>query len=172
LKITVSKPKYYRRNAELFEIIHKPKKHHEFLLQSQIQSEQPNSFWFEKTSRVKNFAIVISNDDNATLEIERIKAFQWNRTLTAYFEKGTSYTLMIGNDSVNFPVYDLGNFKNKISSKINFVKVAEPVKTATNRPAEETGFSFLNNKLFVWIAIGVVILFLGYISIKMLKEMK
>jgi len=110
----------------------------------------------------------ISNDDNPPIKIKAVKVYWMPYSLIAYLQKGKSYKLNFGAKGVSAPVYDLINFKDSISS-VSPVALGAIVSIAqTKAQAASAGPS---NKTLIWAALAIVLLLLGVMSTRMIKEM-
>lgn len=173
MEIVVSGAKYYRRSATLLEKrirITKNGKRTEYY--SEIQN-------FELTSgrsaiielsnvRAQEFLISIDNQDNPPLNISEVKVFQLNRYLTAWLEQGESYSLKFGQRQLSAPNYDLKYFRDSIPDQVAILKVANIKKL--DKIEAKASDTFFNSKAFIWIAIVAVMLVLGVMSVKMVRE--
>lgn len=181
----------YYRAATLYEIVetteHGIKKESERYLSSTILSSLNTNEMNLGRRRVKNLVLRINNDDNQPLIIDTVRAFQVKHYLVADLESNKRYFIRFGNDSIPAPVYDLGYFKDKIpaspeviqsgirkdisAKQISVVSPGAKKEAAAETPAK-LGDSIFKDKRIIWGAIGIVILLLGFMTMKMLKEMK
>ena len=169
LVIKASKPAYYFRNAKicLKRIDKKGRTHYDVLDYIALNSNSDFTSYFSDFEN-KEFYIVIDNKDNPPLENIEIEAYQLNRYLITHLEKAQDYKLVFGNKNIiTKPNYDINHFKNSVAKnipvlrtqtiqKIEF-KIKKKVKAST---------------IWMWAAIGIVALLLGYISYKMITEME
>ena len=172
LEIDVSGVRYYRRNARLFEKRLGTRNGERTEYYNPIEN-------FELTTgrkaiidlmkvRGQEFLIEIENKDNPPLVISSVKGFQLNRYLTAWLNKDTRYTIQFGQAALSPPVYDLGFFKDSIPNDVEIIEPGEiKILTKNRAEAQET---FFNNKNIIWGAIVVVMLILGYMSVKLIRE--
>jgi hypothetical protein len=79
----------------------------------EITSKKPTSIELPAL-KVKELLIVIDNQDNPALEIERVNAYQLNRYLTAWLSSTTKYTVKVGQPDLSAPLYDISFFKDSI----------------------------------------------------------
>lgn len=115
-----------------------------------------------------NLTLSIENGDNPALSINEIKAYQLNRYLIAWLTKGESYKIGFKGKDVVAPSYDLEYFKDSIPSNAQVLKINDlqsiEEKTASDSP------TLFTSKTIIWVAIGAVIILLGFMSLKMVKE--
>jgi len=112
--------------------------------------------------------MVVENEDNPSLEIDTCKAFGLNRYLTAWLKKDMSYVLKINGDELAVPQYDLSFFKDSIPSNPAVVSMGE-VTLLSNGQTQES-FTFFTTRAFIWVAVIVVIVILGFMSVRLLNE--
>jgi hypothetical protein len=139
--------------------------------------------------RVKHLCLHIDNEDDQPLRINKVIPIQIRHYLVAYLEKGKSYYIKYGNDSVAFPRYDVRYKADMLAvSRLSIVGTGKrealyvpgsppesphSKSTAPQNPAPEVeGTSFMENKAAIWASIVVVVLVLGWMSVRMLREME
>jgi hypothetical protein len=164
---------YYLRQATLYtereRLTKKGKKEKflEYIGDLQLNSRQEN-VQFIRTVKTDNLLLEIANDDNPPLEIRGVECFQIGRHLTSWLSGHTEYWLKFGTDELNAPVYDLEFFKDSIPSDPGFVKAG--VVSRIKLGSASTQQSFFSTRAYIWAAIIVVIIFLGFMSLKMIRE--
>ncbi|MDR0799146.1 MAG: hypothetical protein LBN18_05255 [Dysgonamonadaceae bacterium] len=117
--------------------------------------------------------IVIDNKDNRPLQIRGITAFQLNRYLTVYLEKGERYTLYCGDPNLPAPQYDLVYFEKNIPENLCVLELPtlENISQQEISPMPQKT-NFMETQTFLWLIIGGVGLLLLWICYTMMKEMK
>jgi len=166
---------YFMRNARLFRQRRKSLQNGrmeqslELIRELQLTSKQPTTIAFD-AMKEKELLLVVENDDNPPLEINSIKAYQLNRYFTAFLKKGVRYFVRIGNTDQPAPVYDISFFKDNIPATVPTL-MAGDVRLLTGHTPEQP-FTFFTTKLFVWGAIILVILILGYMSVGLLRDVR
>jgi hypothetical protein len=169
LVFKVGKPLYYYRNARLC-IKRKDKKgrvHYDAVEYLVLNSNSDLTYYFKAFNNA-DFYLVIDNEDNPPLENIELEAFQLKRSLIAYLEAGKQYHLEFGNEKLLVaPNYDIAHFKNKIGSAIPEVTTGN-VELIKYQSMKKT----TNSTLWIWLAIGLVAILLGYLSFKMITEME
>ncbi|WP_162054946.1 DUF3999 family protein [Pontibacter pamirensis] len=118
--------------------------------------------------QVQELTIVIDNADNPPLQIADITPLQFNRYLVANLEANETYTLYFGDKDAAAPLYDLEFFSDSIPSDLP-VLMTTNIHTVTERQ-QATGWNA--SKFLLWAAIGVVVAGLGYMTVRMLREME
>jgi hypothetical protein len=123
------------------------------------------------TDKLPDLYLQIINQDNPPLKVTEIKAYQITHNVIAYLQKGKPYKFVFGNDKATEPSYDLANFKDSISS-VKTLSIGNIGLIAQSASKEETktANSFFANKTVMWSALLVVLLILGAMSLKMIKE--
>ena len=135
----------------------------------ELSSRGGNSFYINTTSFSVGDPIVIMNRDNPPLKVTSIKAYGLIRYLCAYLEQKRIYTVEINDSYTSQPDYDIEHIDKEIIPKdIATVRTVGLEKHVTP-PREKRWFEKI---LFLWSAIGLVGLFLGFICWKVLMEMK
>ena len=172
LSFIISGQPFYHRQATLYEkATRKNRKgklenYNRFLRNMELTSTHEATLTLN-AGKLKDLLLIVENGDNPILNFTLVNALQQNRYITAWLEPEEKYSLKIGAGDLSAPVYDLDYFKDKIPNQ-------PPVLSLT-------GFLFLeaksNNhttsvfkKEYIWSAIGLVSLVLGYMSWKMIQE--
>lgn len=164
----VDKPTYFYRNARIC-LKHTDKKgrvYYETLEYITLNSNSDLTF-YQSDFKYKEFYVVIDNEDNPPLENIKIEGYQLNRYLVAHLNSDNKYKLVFGNKKINnLPNYDIAHFKNSMP-------VAIPILTtgAIELIKYKLKKKITTSTLWIWGAIGLVALLLGYMSYKMITEM-
>lgn len=118
-------------------------------------------------SKTKKLKIEIINYDDEPIELSEIKAFSEQCRLIANLPVSDNVYLTYGKENDNSPNYDLVHFKDKIPKELSNVDYgAEQVKIISiNKPEQ-----LIENKMWLWIVMGVVIAIIGYFALSMLKK--
>ena len=120
-------------------------------------------------NRYKQLFLVIENEESEPLLIKNIKAYQKNMELIAYLEKDKPYVIKAGQLNMQLPRYDLRYFSDSISNPIPFINV---LNFKINKEEAVVKDSASSKKSWMWIAIGLLILFLSYLSYYVIKDMQ
>ncbi len=154
--------KYYKRNVVVYDknTITAP------LTQDTISSERLAPI--ELGAKTNRLLLVINNEDNAPLFLQKAMAFGLHTSITAYLEKDVQYSVYFGDASAFAPSYDLQYFSDSIGSNIHplTIKMIEKISGASHKKSEK---SFVGKGL-LWTIILVVLLLLIYFSIAMIKD--
>lgn len=168
LAMDVAGPELYHRNCLLGTYItNKQRKTFQELGYYELSSTGHNP-WETNKIRAKELIIVIENSDNIPFTSVKLKAFQLNKYLIAKLKPGETYQVQAGNNKLTYPDYDLKYFVDSIPDTLPILQTSI-TKTAGT---EATGVSqTFFTKTILWLVIVVVICFLGFLSVRMLKEM-
>ncbi|MBA4058120.1 MAG: hypothetical protein C0490_25610, partial [Marivirga sp.] len=173
LELSMKGQPYFLRKAKLFlkreRTLKKggSEKFYDFLQEIELNSKHQTMIELGRM-KVQALLVVVENEDNPPLEIASAKAYLVNRYLTAWMEARKHYVIRIGTDQFAKPVYDLSFFKDRIPDDPERLAVGEI--TLFKNKVTEPGFTFFTTKTFVWAAIVFVIVILGYMSVRLLKE--
>jgi hypothetical protein len=118
--------------------------------------------------KAKDLVMVVENDDNPPLKIAMVKAYQQSRHLTAWMKKGDGYQIVIADAKLGEPVYDLSFFRDSIPAQLPLLKVGEIVPVRTLRVSVPA--TFFKNRNIIWGAIIFIVVLLGFMSIRLVRE--
>lgn len=117
-----------------------------------------------KTKKIK---IEVINHDNNPIKISEVKAFSEQCRLVAKIPVSDNIYLVYGKENDNAPNYDIIHFKDKIPDTLSNVAYgAEQIKITPISKASP----LMESKNWLWIAMGIVILIIGYFALSMLKK--
>jgi hypothetical protein len=118
---------------------------------------------------LRNLRITIQNHDNQPLKIDSVILQSAVHQLTARFTEEADYYLVYGNKNASAPNYDISNFSEKIPKELSLLEIGEE-KAVSSKP-EKSGKPnyYFRNKLWLWAIMGVIILVLGWFTLKMIK---
>ncbi|MVM37923.1 hypothetical protein GO730_10485 [Spirosoma sp. HMF3257] len=117
--------------------------------------------------KAKDLYVVIANDDNPPLKVQAVQAYQLTTYLLANLVAGQSYQLHFSADNGTAPIYDLTPFKTVVPGNQPIVGVGSLHPMGT--PGEQTA-SFFTDSRVIWPALGLVLLVLGLLSYRMLRD--
>ncbi len=165
----------YQRTASLYAVRpasgeRRRRKHRrDFIANFQINSRHEKTQRFP-TTKTDNLLLEVINGDNPPLVISDLRIHQVSRYLVAWLKKGDSYTLKFGGEEMPTPVYDLRLFQDSIPQDVKEIQPGEV--QAIGSPTGSEQATIFTTRLFVWIAILVVIIVLGVMSVRMLRQTK
>ncbi|HET9053247.1 MAG TPA: hypothetical protein VFM90_03690, partial [Cyclobacteriaceae bacterium] len=118
--------------------------------------------------KTNNLTLCIDNGDNPALSIDELETYQLNRYLTAWLTKGQAYTVGFTGKDTSPPRYDLAYFRDSIPANAQVLKINDLQPIVTEPVSGDP--TFFTSKTIIWIAIGAVIILLGFMSLRLVKE--
>jgi len=115
---------------------------------------------------VQKLRIIIHNQDNEPLKIEGLAAKGFPAYLVARFSKPAKYYLAYGDVKARMPRYDIARFKENIPKKIATLQLGPILKTKQAAKQQP----LFTNKLWLWGLMAILIVVLGGLSLKMMRE--
>jgi hypothetical protein len=132
-----------------------------------LNSLEKNEFKFNSTV-IKNIRIIISNQDNEPLNINSIQAEGYVYELIARFAEPGDYFLTYGNNNIGKPDYDISRFEDKIPKIMTALQLAKE-ELIEKDPKPKPPRPYLNQNS-LWLVMILIIVILGWFSIKMIKQ--
>ncbi len=138
-----------------------------YLLNTSVLTSTKNNSIHCNNEATKKIKVEIQNNDNAPIIISEIKVFGEQCRLIANLPASKNTYLAYGKKNDHQPVYDIEHFKNKIPASLPEINYgAEQAKiTSIEKPNP-----LIENKKWLWIIMGAVILIIGYFALNMLKK--
>jgi hypothetical protein len=168
LIVNVTEPELYHRNCSLGNYVsHKQKKVFQESGYYELSSTDHSPWEINKT-RTKELVIVIENSDNVPFTAVKVKAFQLNKYLIAKLEPGETYEVRTGNNKLTLPDYDLKYFTDSIPANLVLLHTSEVKATGLETSGVSKTFF---TKTVLWVVIVLVIGLLGFLSVRMMKDM-
>jgi Protein of unknown function (DUF3999) len=132
-----------------------------------LNSIEKNEFKFNSTI-LKRLEFFIENQDNQQLKIDsfEIKGFEY--TLMTRFTEPATYYLVYGNNKTSKPNYDIDHFTDKIPPTVTPLKLGKE-QVIEKEPALHRAPLF-QNKMWLWGIMTVIIIILGWFSVKMMRK--
>lgn len=173
LMVRVNSPAQYHRGAELGQltplVISRKRKRSQigqaFSTEARfVVSSTGDSVLNLPSVLTEKRCIRIANADDPPLQIRAIEAAQMRTYLVANLLANSTYTLEFGDKQLAAPVYDLTQFKANIPAVL-------PAATVGPMTAPDALVQKPSRKIspyMLWLAIGTVLAFLGYMSYQML----
>lgn len=117
----------------------------------------------------KQFRIIIENNDNKPLKINSLYLKTIVKGIVFETEENGDYFLCYGNEKLFAPHYDLVQFEKQIAEQQkDTVFLSEEIPL--NRSTPHQVKPLFENKLWLWLIMGMIILVLGYFSLKMISK--
>ena len=136
-----------------------------FVLNSKMNASFAFPEFFEK-----EFIIEIDNQDNPPLVIEKIQLFQSPKYVLANLKDGENYEIVV---SKNFtkPNYDIVNFIPNADEMLDVIAIDnfKPIETVSK---QEKPKAFWQTQWFLWTAIVVAGIIIGYFALGLLKDVE
>lgn len=137
------------------------------LERSVLSSLENNGVYFESTI-AKKLRVEIENFDNRPLNIEGVIAKGYTHKLVARFGENANYYLVYGKKTANKANYDISKFTANIPGNISEVKLSD--EKVIDKKEESKTSPLFENKLWLWIVMGLIICTLGWFTIKMMQK--
>jgi hypothetical protein len=137
------------------------------LFSGTMHSLEKNEFvWSNVTTQ--QLKVYITNQNNQALNIHAVEVKGYVHELLARFTEPATYYLVYGHKSGSKPVYDINYFADKIPQNLTALTLGEELvidkeKTLGTEP-------LFKNKLWLWCIMGLIVLVLGWFSLKMMKS--
>jgi hypothetical protein len=132
-----------------------------------LSSMEENAFKFSSKT-VQQLKIIIDNQANEPLTISSIEVKGYVHELVARFTREASYFLVYGNNAAVLPQYDIARFSDNIPETLTTLELGDELKIEKTE-APVTNPLFINEK-WLWVVMIVIILLLGWFSIRMLTK--
>jgi len=163
LELQVTGPRFYKRVLQVYTgSIGSAEELGEYTLRPDTPAIFPVSI------KTNHLLLKIQNDDNPPLHVSAAAAFQLNKYLFTWLEKGKTYTLLFGDSTAIAPVYDLQYFKDSIGQTPALIAYG---KTAHNKRDENQARAPTKNSRFlIWVALGGVSIVLLLLTAKMARQ--
>ncbi|MBL0328994.1 MAG: hypothetical protein IPP64_06170 [Bacteroidetes bacterium] len=138
-----------------------------YIITTSVFSSLEDNIIFCNNSKTKKLKLEIINYDNEPIVIDEIKAFAEQCQLVAKLPVSKNLYLVYGKENDNSPKYDLVHFKDKIPNELSNADYgAEQIKVTLANNSEP----LIKSKVWLWIAMGVVLVIIGYFALTMLKK--
>jgi hypothetical protein len=160
LDFEITGPQFYKRRARLMDK-DRVSSIASFDIVSTHQLSIPLSL------KAAELQLYVQNDNNPSLRFSSARAWQLRRSLTAWLEAGHTYKVGVG-DSLRAPVYDLEFFRDSIPAQPPVLQLGEVTKFT--HAVEATTPTYFTNRNIIWVAIAIVVIVLGVMSVRLLRE--
>jgi hypothetical protein len=140
-------------------------KYYQTLYDGHLTSYKANDFVFD-WELVRELRMVLQDSDNGPLKIQQISAGGPEIHLISLLKPGNNF-MLYGADAVSSPSYDLVHFENRIPEVTTFASLGSPEKIVFAEPDADPLFE---NKLWLWGLMVLMILALGFFTVKMMKQ--
>lgn len=136
----------------------------EFVTSFQLSSLNLNYISFSPLI-TKSVKLVVEELDNPPLKIESVLIKKPSVVLISQLNTKNNYTLFYDNPTIHKPNYDIANFSSYIPDSLQFANLKnENIVIISHKD------SLITNELWLWIILVIVILIMGYFTLKMIKK--
>lgn len=132
-----------------------------------LNSIEKNEFTFKSTT-LQKLKLVIHNQDNQALTIDKIEVKGYVHDLVARFTEPATYFLSYGNERASKPRYDIEQFLEKIPNTLTTLDLGK--EQVVEKPAMSQTKPLFENETWLWAVMLIVIALLGWFSIKMIRK--
>ena len=139
--------------------------YYEPLTTGYLTSIESNDFQFEVVN-TRKLKLTIYNEDNAPLTIESVTASGPQIQLITQLKTGSNY-LFYGDETLSPPAYDLVHFTTHVPEILNILATEAEEKLIADK---QKGAPLLENKLWLWGAMILIIGLLGFATLKMMSK--
>jgi len=132
-----------------------------------LNSIEQNDFYCSSTIAQK-FRIIIQNQDNLPLNVNAVEIDGYAHEMAVRFTEPAQYFLTYNSNFASKPKYDIERFPDNVPEVLTTVKLgAEQIIEKEQKPVNEPLFE---NKTWLWGVMVVIILLLGWFSVKMMRK--
>lgn len=161
-----SKPDFYRQ-AALFDSVSYNKEN------LTLSSRKENLFYMNDFFFTPQTTITIDNQRNLPLTVDSIKMYGLSRYACIYLEGGKKYYLYLNTQETVSNTYDIEYFRDEISVDLPTLQLMnQQYYVPVERPEVPRELSLIEQPVFLWSVIIIVGLFLLFLCIRMINEMK
>lgn len=128
-----------------------------------LSSFDTGPYGFEE-ARSGRFRITIENGDSPPLRITSVGALGYRYELKARLPKAEEYWVHYSDPDATRPVYDIENFSEQIPDELPELGLGSEVESARPNAA------YFESTVWLWAALAVVILLIGWFSVRLLRK--
>lgn len=143
------------------------KYNYNILASGTLNSIEKNEFKFNSLT-LQKLKILIDNQNNQPLSIDTIRIRGYLTELIARFTEPATYFLTYGNTKAVRPKYDIEQFTNKIPGTLQTLELGNEM--IIGKDAKLIIEPLFKNKIWLWGIMSIIILILGWFSLKMLRK--
>ena len=111
---------------------------------------------------------MIANGDNVQLKIAELRLFADRYMIYSYLEAGKTYTLLLGDSTLQRPVYDLEHFSSQLPANMTTLTHGAITPVGTHSGSSTSGGA--DSKIWLWVSIIAVILLLALLTLRLVKD--
>ena len=132
-----------------------------------LNSIEEKTFTCNSTT-VRKLKIIMNNQDNQPLNVDNIEVMGYVHELATRFNQPATYFLTYGNSSAYKPQYDIARFTDKIPEVLTTLELGEELMIEKKLKPEKS--PLFKNPAWLWAIMVLIILLLGWFTLKMLKN--
>ncbi|MBK9737453.1 MAG: DUF3999 family protein [Saprospiraceae bacterium] len=132
-----------------------------------LNSMEKSEFIFTGTM-LQKLQIIVDNRDNTALQIDSVAVQGFVYELTARFNEAATYYLTYGNNRATKPQFDIDHFIDKIPAILTTLKLGDEL--LIKKEAIHETEPLFKNKAWLWAIMTIVIMLLGWFSLKMIRQ--
>tara|TARA_R110002049_G_scaffold245100_1_gene418958 strand:- start:28152 stop:29378 length:1227 start_codon:yes stop_codon:yes gene_type:complete len=132
-----------------------------------LTSIAPNEFKFKSTITQK-LRLVIDNHDNQPLHLSKIETKGYKHQLLARFSQPAVYYLTYGKPLAQPPRYDVSEVNFKKPENLTTLRLGQP-ENISKKDSKKINPIF-EDTLWLWMTMGVIIIVLGWFTLKMMLK--
>lgn len=110
--------------------------------------------------------LLINNEDNLPLQVQEIKTAVSNRYITTYLDSGSTYKLIMHNETAVLPNYDLDRINSPVPDSIAFLQFSDIRAFPANVQPAVTAKT---DQWILWSAVAAALIMLLFFTFKMIK---
>lgn len=172
----VDGPEMYLRHAELQQVVRNAdgKISYQPYRSLELSSKKVNELDLG-ADRASQYRLVIDNKDDRPLKVSGVRAYQLMRYAEAQLDPANAVELRIFPEIAPSPEYDLVHFSADIPADAPLVQVgtisAIPRETKPVPAKVEEDKPLFSNKAWLWVGLVAIVLLVGYMAVRVLKDM-
>jgi len=139
--------------------------YYEPLYSGYLTSLRKNEFEFP-TTLTQKLRITIYHADNTPITVSNTALSGPAVNIILPLKPGDTYALFYGNNKLYAPSYDIVHFKDQIPSSFTSLKVLDE---ETIGEVEKAKSPLIENKVWLWLAMGLAIGLMGYFTLRMMR---
>jgi hypothetical protein len=132
-----------------------------------LNSIEKNEFRFNSTV-LKRLRITVDNQNNAPLKIDSLIVKGYVHELVGRFNEPAAYSLIYGNKRTVKPNYDIHHFTDKIPAALSSLTLGTEQLVGSKAKNKQT--PFFQNKMWLWSIMALIIVILGWFSLRMIRQ--
>ena len=143
------------------------KYNYQTLASGTLNSFEKNIFRFNSTT-LQMLRILIYNHDNQPLTIDTIQTQGYVHEIVTRITEPAKYFICYGKKNDRIPQYDIDWFTDKIPEKLTTLELGDEIAIEKKEATAIT--PIFENKTWLWIIMTIIILLLGWFSLKMIQK--